>query len=95
MKSILFLNSLPTLQAFNLDICKIIISVKTISYKIKKDALHNNIYAPRNVFFFFFFFEIGKNSGNQSPLPQVIDIVNGMHLFRVRAIIFHCSTLSL
>ena len=61
MKSILFLNSLPTLQAFNLDICKIIISVKTISYKIKKDALHNNIYASRNVFFFFFFFaKLGK-----------------------------------
>ena len=60
MKSILFLNSLPTLQAFNLDICKIIISVKTISYKIKKDALHNDIYAPRNVFSFFFVAKLGK-----------------------------------
>ena len=70
--------------------------MKTIFHKIKKDALNNLIlYASRNVnnennaLFVFRFCEIG----NRSPWFEVVDIDNGMHLFTIRVIIFHCSIL--
>ena len=31
--------------------------------------------------------------GNRSPWFEVVDIDNGMHLFTIRVIIFHCSIL--
>ena len=77
--------------------------MKTIFPKIKKDALNNimfhEILLMKIMFFLYFFFaklgKIREIQGNRSPWFKVADTVNGMHLFTIRVIIFHCSILPL
>ena len=77
--------------------------MKTIFPKIKKDALNNimfhEILLMKIMFFLYFFFaklgKIREIQGNRSPWFKVADTVNGMHLFTIRDIIFHCSILPL
>ena len=66
---------------------------------IKQYYMFHEILLMKIMFFLCFFFaklgEIREIHGNRSPWLKVKDTVNGMYLFTIRVIIFHCSILPL
>ena len=61
---------------------------------IKQYYMFHEILLMKIMFFLCFFFaklgEIREIHGNRSPWLKVKDTVNGMYLFTIRVIIFHC-----